>query len=444
METTNQKKSKKKSNSRHSKAYTLLLILMMLLTGGFLVMLMLVDAFPPDMLKWIIGVMAGLLFLSAILIFRKKRWLRVIGLLFSILFITVSSLGIYYMGNTYAMFARITSEDKDAEVAADSVDVTDKPFNLYITGIDMWNKEKGLDLERSDVNMIVTVNPVTRKIILTSIPRDAYVPLHRTGTMDKLTHTGIYGVDETLNTVEDWLGLDLNYYVKANFNACVDLVEAIGGIDIYNPVEFRSALTNHLYPKGDIHLKGYGALYYARERKAFEGEDQLRVKNQLRVMEAILHKLLTSSTLLTSYADIMNVLGDEVSTNMPKEDIQALVKMQLSDLSAWDIKSQRMSGDYDMAIVASMDPSNEYQVLMVDPKTLNKCLDGINEVMNPTEEELEAIVLENKRKSAITFIKGLISRDESDQAEAEDEGSKDKKSKDKKSKGKKSKEKPKG
>lgn len=406
-----QKKQKQpKARSPHRKAYIVLLILMMLLAGAFLVMLTIVDAFPPDMLTYIIGALGVLLLISGILIFRKRRWLRIFGLLFAVMFITVSGLGIYYMGNTYAMFANITSDSVDTSVEADSVDVTEKPFNIYITGIDQWNKEKGLDLERSDVNMILTVNPVTRKILLTSIPRDAYVPLHRTGTMDKLTHTGIYGVDETLNTVHDWTGLDMNYYVKANFNACVDLVEAIGGIDIYNPIEFRSALTKHLYPKGDIHLKGYGALYYARERKAFEGEDQLRVRNQLIVVEAILNKVMSSKTLLTSYGDIMKVLSKELSTNMSTDEIQALVKMQLADMSPWNIDSQRMSGEYDMEIVASMDPSNEYQVLKVDEKVFKKCLKKIDAVMNPTEEELEELALQNKRKSVINFVEGILHR----------------------------------
>ena len=428
---TNTKKTKKKKRSErspHHNLYTVFLILMMLLTGVFLVMLMLVDAFPPDLLTIIISVLGILLAVSGALIFRKKRWMRILGLMFAVLFIAVSSLGIYYMGNTYAMFNRITGGTEQTEASAGSVDVTQKPFNLYITGIDQWNKDKGLDLERSDVNMILTVNPVTRKVLLTSIPRDAYVPLHRTGTMDKLTHTGIYGVDETLNTVHDWTGLDLNYYVKANFHACVHLVEAIGGIDIYNPVEFRSSLTKHLYPKGNIHLKGYGALYYARERKAFEGEDQLRVKNQLIVVEAILHKVLSSTTLLTSYADIMKVLGDEISTNMSTKEIQALVKMQLADMSEWDIESQRMSGEYGMAIVASMDPSNEYQVLNVSDESFNKCLKGIDRVLNPTEEDLqeaairkEELALQNKRDVFINFVKNLLHKGDADAGSGEAE-----------------------
>ena len=411
------KRNKKPRISRKARNISIIiLIIMMLVAGGFLVMLTLVDAFPADMLTMMIGVLAGLLVVSGILLFMRNKWLRGIGMLLAVVLVVLYGTGIYYMKSTYAMFSKISAEE-NAAVDAEAVEVTEKPFNIYITGIDQWNEDEGLDLERSDVNKILTVNPVTKKIMLTSIPRDAYVPLHRTGTMDKLTHTGIYGVDETLNTVHDWTGLDLNYYVKANFDACVDLVDAIGGIDIDNPEEFTSAITEHLYPKGKIHLKGYGALYYARERKAFEGEDQLRVRNQLRVVKAILDKVLSSKTLLTSYGDIMDVLGKEIETNMPTEDIQALVKMQLSDMRKWKIESQRMSGEYEMEVVASMDASNKYLVLKVSDKTFKKCMKGIDKIMNPTQEELDAIATEEKRTLFKEFVNKVTGRGDSEEAE---------------------------
>lgn len=402
------KNSKKtKSGKSVRKTDIIILILMMLVAAAFLVMLTVVDAFPADIVMTLVGVLAAMLVVAAGFLFGKKKWQKNTGVVIAILFILLYGTGVYYMTTTYAMFSKISAAENVRNENEQGIDVTQDAFNIYITGIDQWNKEKGLDLERSDVNMILTVSPRSRKILLTSIPRDAYVPLHRTGTMDKLTHTGIYGVDETLNTVEDWMGIKLNYYVKANFDACVDLVDAIGGIDIYNPVEFRSALNNHLYEKGNIHLMGRGALYYARERKAFEGEDQLRVKNQLVVVKAILNKVMTSPAIITSYGEIMEVLGDEVETDIPTSDMQALVKMQLADMREWDIETQRMSGEYEMEIVASMDPSNKYQVLKVSEKTFNSCVDGINKVMNPTEEEIQAVETEKKRSALRSFIDSL-------------------------------------
>ena len=297
------------------------------------------------------------------------------------------------------------------DLGVGKVNVAGEPFNVYITGIDQWSKERGLDLERSDVNMIVTVSPQTHKILLTSIPRDAYIVLHRTGTMDKLTHTGVYGVDETLSSVGEWLNLNFDYYVKMNFDACVDIVDAIGGIDVDSPKAFTSSeRSKYKYKKGINHLDGKGALYYARERKAFGGEDQLRVRNQLQVMEAVIHKITTSTTLLTSYGSIMETLGDEVETNMPTSDMQKLMKLQLSDMRPWKIETQRMTGTYDMEVVASLDSRNKYSVLKVDPKSLNSCLDKIRTTMSPTEEEILASEEERKEFTVSNYLNSIMDR----------------------------------
>ncbi len=395
-----------------------LLLVLMLIAAAFLVMVTVLDAFPADIVMALVGVLLATLVITGLLLAGKKKWMKNTGIVLAVLFCLLYGAGTYYMSSTYAMFNKISAENSVRNENEQGIDVTKDAFNIYITGIDQWNKEKGMDLERSDVNMILTVCPKTRTILMTSIPRDAYVPLHRTGTMDKLTHTGIYGVDETLSTVEDWMGIKLNYYVKANFDACVDLVDAIGGIDIYNEKEFKGSLNGHLYEKGNLHLMGRGALYFARERKAYEGEDQNRVKNQLIVVKAILDKVMTSPALITSYGDIMNVLGDEVETNIPASDMQALVKMQLGDLRKWNIESQRMSGKYEMEIVASMDPSNKYQVLKVTDETFNSCVDGINRVMNPTADEIAAAEAEHK-KSAMKSLLGSVFGGKNDEQKEE-------------------------
>ena len=388
-------------------AYILLLIAMMLVGIGFLVMMMVVDAFPLNVVLGFIALLLIMLGLTSVLCSRDKKGLRITGIVIAALFILIYGLGTYYLTTTYSMFARISTDKYETSASASSVDVTEDSFNVYITGIDQWAKEKGMDLERSDVNMIMTVCPKTRKITLTSIPRDAYVPLHRTGTMDKLTHTGIYGVDETLNTVHDWTGLDLNYYVKVNFTACVGIIDAIGGVDVYSPVAFSSAISKYSYDEGWNHLDGKAALFFARERKAFNEEDQLRVKNQLRVIKAMLNKLLSSKTLLTSYGELMSVISDDMETNMPVSDIQALVKMQMADLSKWDIKMQRMSGDYMMAVVASMDSRNQYQVLDINDKTFNSCINNINKTMNPTAAEIAKATADRQKSSMLSFLRGL-------------------------------------
>lgn len=401
--------SEKKKRSPRRIIYLLALILMALAAIGFLVMLILLDMFPKELTLGMIAVMFTLLLLTAILFMSRKKGARIAGIFIAVLFLAFFASATTLMSRTYAMLNDISAES--SATSPGKVNVAGEPFNVYITGIDQWTKERGYDLERSDVNMIVTVSPQTHEILLTSIPRDSYIVLHRTGTMDKLTHTGVYGVDETLTSVSEWLGLDFAYYVKMNFNACVDIVDAIGGIDVDSPAEFTSSENSkYSYKKGMNHLNGKAALYYARERKAFGGEDQLRVKNQLQVMEACIDKITTSATLLTSYGSIMETLGDELETNMPTSDMQKLMKMQLSDMRPWKIETQRMTGTYDMEVVASLDASNKYSVLKVDPKSLNSCLKKINETMSPTAAEIQAAEEERKEVTVANYLNSIRER----------------------------------
>ena len=400
---------KKKKRSPRRTIYTLALMVMAIAAIGFLVMLILLDMFPKELTLGLIAVMSVLLILTGVLFMSKRKGVRIAGVVTAVIFIAFFASSTALMSSTYAMLNNI-SADTGAS-APGKVNVAGEPFNVYITGIDQWSKERGLDLERSDVNMIVTVSPQTHKILLTSIPRDAYIVLHRTGTMDKLTHTGVYGVDETLSSVGEWLNLNFDYYVKMNFDACVDIVDAIGGIDVDSPKAFTSSeRSKYKYKKGINHLDGKGALYYARERKAFGGEDQLRVRNQLQVMEAVIHKITTSTTLLTSYGSIMETLGDEVETNMPTSDMQKLMKLQLSDMRPWKIETQRMTGTYDMEVVASLDSRNKYSVLKVDPKSLNSCLDKIRTTMSPTEEEILASEEERKEFTVSNCLNSIMDR----------------------------------
>ncbi len=402
--------------------YSALVLIMALVAIVFLCMIAIVNAFPAGMTMGLVAVMFGAFLISWILLARKNRPARIAGLLVCILFIAFYGMGSYYLGTTYAMFARISNEKAEPagqESTSPGFDPTDDSFNIYITGIDQWAKEKGEDLERSDVNMIVTVCPKTRKVLLTSIPRDTYIELYHVPEMDKLTHTGIYGVEETIKSVENWLGLDMKYYVKMNFSAVRDVINAMGGIDVYSPVAFTTSLWGYEFKEGWNHLDGKEALFFARERKAFEGKDSLRVENQQRVVEACIKKLTSSTTLLTKYGDIMTAAGSNLETDMSTEDMQKLVKMQLADLSAWDVQTQKIDGDYEMDYVASMAQTQKYQVYKAYPESVSGCIDAINATMNPTEAELEA-VLENKKEQTFRdFLERMLGR-KSDNSEEEE------------------------
>ena len=387
--------------------YAILVLLMGIATIALFYAMILVDVFPQDLTLLIIGVVLGLLIVTSILLARRKRWKRLLGIIIGALFVVVIGSVTYYLGTTYATMTKISqiANTSNAEIGTGAdIDPTTEPFNLYITGIDRWAGEE--DLDRSDVNMIMTINPVTKKILLTSIPRDTYVKLHTAQQMDKLTHTGVYGVDETINTVEDWLNIDLAYYLKLNFSSMRAIINAIGGIDVYSPVAFDSDISEYSYVKGWNHLNGKQALYFARERHAFEGQDSMRVENQQRVVKAVIKKLTTSTTLLTKYGEIMEVAGSNLSTNMSYHEIQDLIKMQMTDLASWDVETQKIEGEYDMDYVASLSSRNKYSVYRPDTESVSKCLDGIYDVQHPTSSEIGK-ANETKRKG---FISSIISR----------------------------------
>ena len=396
-----------KSGFMPAKGYGIIILIMALVAAAFMVMLTLVSAFPKEITMAFVGLLFVLLILVFFLFKRRRKGFRILGLLLAVMFLAVYGVGTYYLGSTYAAFNKIGGSG-DARVGNESgADITNEAFNIYITGIDQWNNEKGLDLERSDVNMIVTVCPQTRRILMTSIPRDTYVKLHTAGQMDKLTHTGVYGVDETLNTVEDWLGVNLDYYVKCNFSSVMKIIYAIGGIEVYSPKAFKSSISDYEYEEGWNYMGGKEALYFARERKAFNNEDDKRVENQQAVLKAVLNKMMTSPSLLTSYPELLEIAAEDLETNMSSDDMQALVRMQLADLGEWDIEMQKITGEYDMDYVASLTQEQKFQIYRPDDAAVAECLDNIDRVMNPTPEELQAIEEEQKKSTFINFLRKI-------------------------------------
>ena len=404
--------------------YAILVLLMGITAIAFFSMMILVSIFPPDLNLIIIGIVMALLIVTSILLARRTRWKRLLGIIIGALFIVVIGAVSYYLGTAYATMNKISaiSNESNAETGSGaSIDPTEEPFNLYVSGIDRWAGEQ--DLDRSDVNMIMTVNPKTKKILLTSIPRDSYVMLHTARQMDKLTHTGIYGVDETVNTVEDWLNIDLSYYLKLNFSSMRGIINAIGGIDVYSPVAFDSDISEYSYVKGWNHLDGKQALYFARERHAFEGQDAVRVENQQRVVKAVIDKMTSSPAILLKYGEIMEVAGSNLSTNMSYDEIQDLVKMQMTDLASWDIESQKVEGEYDMDYVASLSHKNKYSVYRTDPESVQKCLNKIYDVMNPTSSELEEAEKNQRRGFIDSILKNARDRVENGkEADTAEEG----------------------
>lgn len=214
-------------------------------------------------------------------------------------------------------------------------------FNILISGIDTYGNIS--NVSRSDVNIIMTVNPNTHKVLLTSVQRDMYVQLHgTTGLKDKLTHAGLYGIDMSRQTIEDFLDVDIPYYIRVNFDSVVKLVDAIGGVDIYNDIAFKRY--SLYFPKGNIHLNGKEVKEYSRERMLMPNGDWTRGEHQKTVITAIIKKITNSKELLTNYGDILDSTKDVVQTNIPTDLIKKLVKDQLSTMSPWDVESTYVEG----------------------------------------------------------------------------------------------------
>ena len=359
----------------------------LLVAMAFMVMMLLVDALPKKAALIIMIVLVALI-VASLLLLRNRGKLptkRRMGTVLACVTILIFGAGTYYLGTAFSMLNRISS----SKIANSGADITNEPTNIYITGNDLWGDNED-DYKRSDMNMIVTINPTTRKILMTSIPRDSYVALHKNGQMDKLTHTGMYGVDETLNTVTDWLGYDFDYYLSVNFSAVVSVIDAMGGITVESPKDFESAIADYSYVKGENTLTGMEALYFARERKAFTEEgDEQRVKNQQAVMTAMINKLTSSKTLLANYSDLLDAMGDNLETNLSTQDMSALVKMQLEDMAGWEITQQEITGSGAMRTVASLSSANEYSVQIPDSSSVAAAIDGIDKVMHPTDAEIK-------------------------------------------------------
>ncbi len=268
--------------------------------------------------------------------------------------------------------------------SSDNIDVLHDSFNVLISGID--SRGEISDVARSDVNMIVTVNPNTHTILLTSMPRDSYVPLHMNGEMDKLTHSGVYGIDETIMTIEDWLNVDINYYARVNFKMLVKLVDAVGGIDVYNDIDFYSSVKGWHFNKGWHHMHGTYALWYLRERKAFKDEDEQRIRNQQKVMKALLEKCTSKKTLVANYTEILEAVGVDMQTSMSQKEMAELARMQLDDMPEWTIKRQCIDGDDAELGTWSMGMNRPLFVSVPKEESVKKVSNNIKKVMNPEED----------------------------------------------------------
>ncbi|WP_295564958.1 LCP family protein [uncultured Holdemanella sp.] len=267
-------------------------------------------------------------------------------------------------------------------------DITSKPFNILISGNDSFGSLD--ENSRSDVDMLVTINPVTSTILLTSIPRDSYVKevcndyACNYGVYDKLTHTGIYGVDTTKDTIENLLDIDINYVYRVNFTSMIDIVDALGGVDVTVPEgmavsKFYTNSNLEGVHEGENHLDGKRALAYSRERKAYLDGDLQRARNQQQVLQAMFKKA-TSPEIIKNYTSLLKTLIGAFDTNMTTKEITSFIKYQIQAKPSWKFEQFVLKGDNDLRMSAEL--GSEVSVVILYDSYINIAHDKIQAVLD--------------------------------------------------------------
>lgn len=259
----------------------------------------------------------------------------------------------------------------------DAVDVTKDSYNIFISGIDTYGSVT--KVSRSDVNMLVTVNTNENKILLTSIPRDYYVLLPKYDEYDKLTHAGIYGIDTSIDAIENLLDTKINYYVKVNFTSLIDVVDALEGIEVNSNYDFTTQDGYH-FTKGLNELNGIEALSFVRERKAFAEGDRIRGQNQQLMLTALINKVM-SPTIIMNYADLLDALKDKFVTNITDTEVTDFIQMQLANNASWSIESISLDGTDSYNYTYSYQNSKLY-VMKPNSKSVENAQEKIAEVLN--------------------------------------------------------------
>ena len=264
-------------------------------------------------------------------------------------------------------------------------DITKDAFTILVSGNDSYGSLQDANT-RSDANMLLTVNPKTGTILMTSIPRDYYVDLIcpgdgemacPEGSKDKLTHSGLLGIKSTEKSIENALGIKINYNVRINFSSVVNLVDALDGIDLdIKEGEQCDILYANMQPGlsvGKHHVDGETALAFARERHAYVNGDNQRVKNQQKVFKAIF-KRIVSPKMITNYGKFMDALAVAFDTNISGDEISDFIKYELNNMPKWKFESYTIYGEsaYDFCYEAQAYASVTYQNDLMNEIARNK------------------------------------------------------------------------
>lgn len=286
----------------------------------------------------------------------------------------------------WAVEADAIGIETENNVKVKTADVVSEPFIVYIAGQDTDNLDVFYDYTRSDANLIVCVDPVKKKVLIVNTPRDYYVPLWgEYYAMDKLTHAGVYGIDCSMETLESLYDIEFSYYVKTNIFSLVKVVDALGGITVHSDYEFYS--WNQIggdcqFYVGENTINGAEALCFIRERESFAEGDKQRGKNQMECIRAIIEKA-CSPAIVAHYSDVLAVAKESVRTNIGQEEINALIKMQLTDMASWSVESYTVDGygSHETSYAMGANNGETYYVFVPDYDTVDVASEMMSEFM---------------------------------------------------------------
>ena len=256
----------------------------------------------------------------------------------------------FYVKFDRMMDSIIVDSENDPEGIVAEEYVPGDPVIIYLSGSDTRDDE--LDEEtRSDVNILVVLNPKTNKILLVNTPRDYYVENPAYGnTKDKLTHCGNAGVANSIKVLENLYDIKIDYYCKINFTGFETLVDTVGGVDIINDEAFSTG--KFYFQEGENHLNGTQALAFARNRHNVSGGDFGRGNHQMLIIKALIEKITSSKTILLNYSEILDDLTGTFTMNVPKNLISNVVKGQLTTFATWSVETFNTTGSVGWATIA--------------------------------------------------------------------------------------------
>ena len=355
----------------------------LLTVQAILSVLVLVQLWRTQMLPVLyLVVLAALLALLWLLVKRCQEYKTAgtVSRVFSVVLCAAMAMGCVWAQQGLAALGNMTNGFLSN---AEANKITKEPFVVYLSGVD--TRGALTDKARSDVNIIAAVNPVTKQVVLINTPRDYYVDLAGTNSKDKLTHAGLYGVQTSMDTLGNLYGVDVQHYIRINFAGFINIVDALGGVDVYSDQAFTSVGSPGYYDpttfvEGWNHLDGKAALAFARERHAFKTGDVQRGINQMKVIDAMLNKI-KSPALLMGFTKILDAVSDSFVTSLSQNQISALVRMQLSDFAEWNIERYTVTGSSGSSTKCYSAKGQKLYVMKPDENSVAKAKEMIAAVL---------------------------------------------------------------